>query len=264
MNNDIYNYRIGTTALRHSNPPVFYTSSSLLHHKCTFASVYAITQADAEAITKSGTVTGFKGTVWSKRLWVDFDQREAADKAVAKLKEEGYGFVVYDTGNRGVHIGIDRICSPSHLLPISDKSWVRANLEGADLSLYWHLHLIRLPGTTHEQTGRKKALVSRHTGRAIELQLVREARPEQEPRTSVGDSNRSRSIFQEWSVASLLSGPGIGESRHKHLVMLAARLKELGLRVDEAEWALLEVNRGMSEPKSNDEVYSILTWAYSE
>jgi hypothetical protein len=261
VNNDMdsFIYRIGSSDNILGRPPRFYSSTDLAGSGCRFASVYAVRKEDAEAIeTTSGTAAGFKGIVWSQKLWVDFDTYEAASEAEKTLDKLGLGYVVYDTGGRGKHIGINRDTKPSHTLPGQDKAWVQANLVGADLSLYWHLHLIRLPGAVHEKTGGIKKLIKRKEGNSVQLGQPKEneAVSVSEVTTSPGARN---SIFGTWSVMSNITPTG----HRRQLVELAVALqRDVGVTTEEATWVLLEVNRGFNVPRDVDEIERIVAWAY--
>lgn len=258
-----YIYRIGSPTNVIGRPPHFYSSDQLIARGCQFGSVYAVTEEAARSIGEtSGTASGFRGIVWSRRLWVDFDNEEAADKAEAFLTKEGYDYVAYHTGGRGKHFGILRAALPSHTLPMQDKLWVSQNLPGCDLSLYWHLHLIRLPGAVHERTGLTKRFLYRREGRELTLPpyLPEEAKIVQ---TGLVSSAYGRqSIFKLWEVTSKLTEDP-SQSRHRHLVLLAKALKEEGrVSPEEALWVVTEVNMGFSDPKPENEVQRIVKWAY--
>lgn len=259
-------YRLGSTTNIIGRPPNFYDSNNLISAGNRFCSVYCVREEDARAIEQEGTAANFRGIVWSQRLWIDFDNREAGEEARRFLKENNYDHVTYDTGGRGVHIGILRLCSPSHLLPSRDKEWVKENIKGADLSLYWHLHLIRLPGTVHERTGRKKELLEVHsTGRSI---ILPQYKGDSSLSTLIPNSKTEGSrppLFTLWSVVSNLQGIRQEGSRHSQLVSLAIALKkDANLDGDKALWILNEVNRGFDEPKPIQELENIFKWAYYE
>ena len=267
VNNDMdnFSYRIGSIDHILGRPPHFYHSAELTIKGNKFCSVYAVRREDAEAIeSTSGTAAGFKGIVWSQKLWVDFDTYEAAAEAEKTLDKLGVGYVVYDTGGRGKHIGINRDAKPSHTLPGQDKAWVQANLSGADLSLYWHLHLIRLPGTVHEKTGKPKKLVSRKEGSSIQLERMSHEElhkvGHQFSNANIERSPSTRnSIFTTWSVISNLTPT----NHRKQLVELAVALqRDVGVTAEEATWVLLEVNRGFSIPRDTNEIERIVKWAY--
>lgn len=264
MVND-FKYRIGSFTNILGRPPKFYHSALLRQAGCTFSSVYAVRAEDAEAIEcTAGTAAGFKGIVWSQRLWVDFDTEEGAVSARKLLKEEGYDYVEYNTGGRGAHFGILRPIQPSHVLPSVDRLWVSTNMPEADLSLYWHLHLIRLPGTVHERTGKRKTLVDKISGKPLILSQHLPSAEASRDSAREGISER-KGIFSLWSVVSNLTGTGLKISRHRHLVNLAIALqKDAGLTEEEALWMCLEVNRGFEEPKDSFEVEKIVRWTYGK
>ncbi len=257
-------FRVGSGTNIIGRPPRFYHSSRLIDSGSRFASVYAVRKEDAKAVEEAGSSSNFRGIVWSQRLWVDFDQEKPAQRARDFLIKERYDHVVYHTGNRGLHIGILRDNPPSHLLPYQDKKWVSENLPGADLSLYWHLHLIRLPGALHESTGKPKRLIYTQAGRSLTLpKFISESQkadllPGQIP------TLRRPPLFTVWSVLSNLTGEGLN-GRHEQLVQLAIALKrDAKVTYEEALWVVGEVNNGFSDPKSEEELIRITKWAYEE
>lgn len=243
-------------------PPVFSNVAGAQAPTYNFASVYAIRKADAEAIHQAGTAAGFKGIVWSNRLWLDFDNMEAAERAERSLKETDYDFRVYDTGGgRGRHIGILRHAAPSHLLPLQDKAYAAASFPGCDLSLYWHLHLLRLPGAIHERTGKPKTLLYHREGKALVLPPYV---PTEVVMPEVRQENSVRpSIFSVWGVISNLAPLASEGDRHAQLVRLAKALQaDANVTPEEALWVTMEVNRGFTLPKDEHEVEEIVKWAY--
>jgi hypothetical protein len=261
-----YLYRVGSHSRSIGRPPHFYRGGELLSTGCTYGSVYAVRAEDAQAIQEAGTAAGFKGTVWSQRLWVDFDTEDSAQVGRTRLKEMGLDHVVYTTGGRGCHIGILRDSAPSHVLPMQDKLWVRENLPGADLSLYWHLHLIRLPGTLHERTGLPKRLLYTEAGRGLVLPPYEPTEDVPAGRGAEWAIQRSTSLFQDWEVVRKVTDQG-GSSgdRHRKLLSLALTLKERGdVAPDEMRWLLGELNRTFDEPKGQEEIEGIVRWSYGQ
>lgn len=261
-----FNYRIGSATNIIGRPPRFFRSNALAANGARFASVYAVREEDAAAIEEEAqTAAGFRGVVWSQRLWTDFDTYEAAAAAEVSLTKKGLDYVVYDTGGRGCHIGILRTASPSHTLPQQDKLWVQENLKNADLSIYWHLHLIRLPGAVHERTGRPKRLLKRVEGTVLQLPPLLHKAVEQraDQLDDLGAVQGRQSIFKDWRIVSMLGSTEVGD-RHNHLVRLAKRLQEADTSKEEGAWVCREVNRGFSEPKSDEELLRIVEWAYAD
>jgi len=225
-----------------------------------FSSVYSITLESAQAIHAERTAKGFKGCVWSERLWLDFDSYEAANRAGQKLEEMGYDFVCYDTGNRGMHFGILRSAHPSHLLPSRDKKWVKEHFPEADLSIYTHLHLLRLPSTVHEATGRRKEFVEHVKGEALVL-------PERTEDESIYIGPLSDTVSDGGSIFDSLrimgnTVPQTNGNRHPTLVKLAYALKEKGVAPDIAHWWLSETNKLFEEPKEIEAIEQIVRSIY--
>jgi hypothetical protein len=261
---DKYIYRLGSHTNHIGSPPRFYKASNINNGLNKFASVYSITGEDAFHIQEAQTAAGFRGTVWSRRLWIDIDTAEAATAAKAKVKELGYDHVVYDTGNRGCHIGIARDALPSHTLPQQDKAWVQANIVGADLSLYWHLHLIRLPGVLHEKTGKPKRLIYSQEGKILALQPWVQASTNNMGGTSgqapSGTPLKRVSIFKTWEVMQHFVPTG----HRRQLVELAVALHRAQVTKEEALWVVRELNRAYTVPKDENDLLRIVDWAYNE
>lgn len=259
--NSRYSYRIGSVSTNYGAGPVFYEMGKEGFPKgVRFGSLYAVTRDDAAAIQEAKTPAHFRGTVWSRRLWLDLDSQEAAGAVRERLLAMKLDYVEYTTGNRGCHLGVLRDSIPSHLLPLQDKAWVKEHAPEADMSIYWALHLFRLPGAIHEKTGKPKRQTAHIPGGALvhapfQPQSAREAGtiPPIAPKTP---------IFGLWGVMSRL-GPVEGGQRHKRLVELAVTLKNEGkLSPQETLWMLGQVNMGYGEPKSFEELNSIVEWAY--
>lgn len=225
-----------------------------------YTSLYSVTKDTAEAIKQAGTTTSFKGVVWSERLWIDVDSYEEADRVEEGLRELNVDFIAYDSGGRGAHFGILRITEPSHLLPQQDKAWVEKWFPEADRSIYTHLHPFRLPGTIHEKTGRRKAVVCDVRGSAITLPpFKREAVQVSTPSSSEG---RRKSIFNYIRVMREMKPSSNGE-RHYSLVRLVYALRDdvKASRAEATYWCE-EWNRLLSDPKSPEELAKVIGSIY--
>lgn len=245
------NYKYGIYAPNKLHTPVPHFVDTY-EEKEGYGSLYLVDEASARAVTDAGTTAGFRGVVWSDVLWMDFDDKRAADQAATKLKEMGYGFVEYTTGGRGAHFGISRSCSPSHLLPARDKSWVQENFPAADTSIYTHLHLFRLPGTKHERTGLEKRLVSQQNGKVLVLpplkRLVVAA-----SRGEMGTTS-SQSVLDNFLVMRYSAPQSVGK-RHEALVRLVNALKnDLGCSAAFSRAWVEEVNKRYTEQKTEEEL----------
>jgi len=230
--------------------------------KCGFASVYAIDESSAEALQQTQNYTGFKGVVWNDRIWIDADTEEAAIKIEHDLREWGLAFVQYATGNRGAHFGIVREAQPSQLLPAQDLAWVKARFPEADLKLYGHLHLFRLPGNTHEKTGKPKELIADVPGKAVVF-----GAPEKKKfkSSSLGELMNSDaiSVFADNSIMNN-SVPCTNGQRHYALLTIATKFSMRKEDPKIATWWLNQVNRLFDVPKSDEEIAKLINWAYNE
>jgi hypothetical protein len=252
--NDLY-YLV-TPGRLYEPSPTFVHASGLPQHR-GYSSLYAVSKEQAEAIQQEGTTKGFKGVVWSERLWLDFDSYEAAERAGEKLDACGYDFIAYDTGGRGMHFGILRNALPSHLLPNRDKAWARAHFPEADTSIYTHLHLFRLPGAIHERTGRTKHLVHRQPGKPLLLPPL-----PKEAQGVVPDSSGEASIFNLQRVMANTLPANNGERHHQLVRLVYALRDDAQVSRDTALWWIHEANKLHREPKTFEELERVLASIY--
>lgn len=257
---DLYEYVVVSPIKSHTTTPRFLHISAC---RTGFSSLYAVTQADANAVESAGTTAGFKGSVWSERLWIDIDSYEAADTTESKLKEMGYDYLAYDSGGRGVHFGVLRDALPSHILPSQDRAWVLQHFPEADSSIYTHLHLFRLPGTRHETGGRDKQLVSQQRGKV----LTHPKRSKDDGTASssnfVPGNSGNLSVFDCIRVMSHSIPTSIG-TRHPTLVKLTYALRdEAGAPSPAARWWIGEVNKMAESPHEEEHLDHIIKSIYT-
>lgn len=221
-----------------------------------FSSLYSYTKETAEAFETSGFKT-YKGVVWSEALAVDFDDQEAGSAAIARLTTLGLKFEVWSTGNRGVHIYIDRPHAPSHILPKIDKDWVSRNLKGADLSIYHNVAMFRRPGARHDKTGNRKTLIKQYPGTPLLLaDTLEEVKP-----TSIQGARARKSIF----VDALIMGytvPHTEGGRHEALLALGLAMKRQGEPLEFISRWLYHANLLFTEPKSMEELERIIMFVH--
>lgn len=237
-----------------------FITDDCLDNRKGFISLYKIDYNTAEAIKSTGTTKEFKGVCWSERLWIDIDSGEAADRAEETLIKMGLDYVAYFSGRKGAHFGILREHEPSHLLPLKDKMWVMNNFPEADLSLYNAMHLFRLPGTVHEDTGIEKSLVSQSkTTRALKLLELEEVKSGNIVSNSpMLPSNNSNSIFDSYRFMCQIKKVRNG-NRHSTLVNACYALRDdVKIGLDAANFLVKELNKHFLEPKSEEEVEKIV------
>lgn len=219
-----------------------------------FSSLYRVTEETANAIKTLGSVKGFRGVVWSPTLWMDFDSYEEGQKAVDKLQMQQFKFCVYDTGGRGLHIGVDRPIAPSHLLPEVDKQWVKEHFPQADSSIYSHLHLFRCSGARHHKTGRFKTLVNAYDGIALSLDPMPKKTVFEKVWENSGEAeSRYISVFDNPQVLANSVPTKAGE-RHGTFVRALLALRDHNTPPSVARWWVGEINKMSEQPKSTEEL----------
>ena len=221
-----------------------------------FSSLYAVTAEDAALLTSTAT-SGFKGSVWSKTLWLDFDSKEAGLRAWSRVAELGLAAELWDSGNKGYHIGISRPHSPSHLLPAIDKEWVKANFPEADSSIYTHLHLFRLPHSFNEKGGRCKELIEKREGSELLLPDTVEER-----QFTAASEYPESSIFLNSYIMDLTL-PQLEGNRHQALMKLGLMLKRNGEPMEFVCRWLYHANLLSSTPKPQDELERLIDFVAS-
>lgn len=254
-------YHLYSSRPTYGAQPTFIASGLLFNTDYTgYASVYAVSKDTAEAIVETGTTQGFKGVVWSERLWLDFDSYEAADRAESKLKEMGYDFIAYDTGGRGAHFGVLRGAYPSHLLPAMDRQWVEEHFPEADKSIYTHLHPFRLPDTVHEKTGRKKRVVCEFRGSTLILSPFKKEELRITPTTR--SEGRHKSLFNNFRVMREMR-PLVNGERHYSLVRLVYALRDdAKVSKNEALYWCTQWNLLHTVPKEDCEIVKAISSIY--
>ncbi len=222
-----------------------------------YASVYSISAESAEAIITAGSTAKFAGVVWSERLWIDIDGLDKLEEVEKRLQQRKLGYDVWFTGGRGYHLGVNRDCFPSHLLPHQDKQWAKATFGGdlVDLGIYTHLHLFRLPNTLHERTGKPKEFLRSVPGNMLEL--PRYDRGNTANIGSFGNGSSPASIFSNFEVMAKVGPVRVG-NRHSVLVSTGYSLARHGVTAEAALWWLSEMNKYFEEPKSEEEIIKVV------
>jgi len=258
---DLYAYYIVSPVKSHTTVPAIAHRDQL---GTGFSSLYAVTKESAEAIIKAGTTAGFKGSVWSERLWIDIDSYDKADAVEQRLKSMGVDFVAFDSGGRGVHFGVLRSADASHLLPHTDKQWVREHFPEADLSIYTHLHLFRLAGSLHETGGRNKRLVTEQRGSLlITPPLVRGINATNKA-SDISYSSTGLPVFNCFRVMSNSVPTTVGNRHPTYVKLVHALRDDAKVSISLARWWLGEVNRMSQEPKDDDSLDQIVKSIYGE
>lgn len=228
-----------------------------------FGSLYLVTKETARAITQTGTTQKFAGCVWSGRLWVDVDSYEKAKEVELRLKEMELNFVMFDSGGKGMHFGVLRQTQPSHLLPLLDKSWVKAHIPEADCSIYTHLHLFRLPGTLHQVTGRPKELVASFQGKSIDVESWKRRVRESDEVQRTFTPTAGKSVFESLRIMANTVPTTMGE-RHYTMLKAAYGLRDVGVDSYVTRWWVGEINKMCEAPKEEWELNKLVDSVYEQ
>ena len=135
-----------------------------------FTSMYGLPTQAVSQIESSGRTAGLNNTpVFSDTLYVDFDNNEdAAEELNIKLKGLNVDFDRYHSGGRSIHFHIRIIPMYGVNVPYSQKHWMELNAPKADMSIYKHAGVYRLPGTYHSNyPGQTKHLLESCAGEAL-------------------------------------------------------------------------------------------------
>lgn len=221
-----------------------------------FSSLYAVSKEDSEAIQTTGSFAGFKGTVWSSTLALDFDTPESGVEAWERVCLSGLEAQLFKSGGKGYHILIERPHKPSHLLPQIDKEWVQTNYPKADASIYSSLHMFRLNGTIHNKTGKEKYLVLTNSGNPLILpDTTKEVVREELSSIPLRISNES--VFLDQYIMNM-TVPHEEGNRHRALLNVGMMLASKGTSLAFIQGWLQNMNLLFDAPKSEEELNGIL------
>lgn len=155
-----------------------------------FRSVFGYPAEVVERITNNGHTKGLKGLpVYSRTLFLDADTDESAIACERKLKELKISFMVFDTGNRGLHFHVPIVEMAGTDVIHSQTTWLKNNdlWEVLDTSIFREGGQYRLEGATHQKTGRTKTRLREYPGVILEIPTVKTPAftRRSEPRTTV-------------------------------------------------------------------------------
>lgn len=175
-----------------------------------FRSVYAFSQEDAEEIKKSRSSKGFnRFSVFSDKLLFDLDNGDQGlNDIIGWADNEGFGYEIYESGSKGLHVELPTVAKYSPSLPGTHKEIAKKIYPKADLSIYRHGSLYRLPGTIHKKTGNPKKLVeSVQSNILLDFELKTE-----EPKIKALEIDPSEDAQLALALASSLfnNSPGCG------------------------------------------------------
>lgn len=168
-----YTYReMRTRTAMRSVIPIFIDTNTTktpnyLHH----ASLYGITEEEAQLQMRIGNTKNRKLSHYSSELVIDTDNTETAERVWEKLCENNYYFELYKLNNYKFFLQRDESDKPSDEMCYQDKQFVHdffrdCNVNnGLDENIYNSpFHICRTKGSVHEVTGKKTQLVEIYKG----------------------------------------------------------------------------------------------------
>lgn len=231
-----------------------------------FTSVYGYTEAAAGHIENTNSTRGLSQfPVYSDVLYVDFDNNEEAAEQfkVLTLEAQGYTFDMYHSGGRSIHFHIPIEPMYGLNVPHSQKLWMESNAPEADMSIYRHSGLYRLPGTYHAKNpGKKKDLICKHDG-------MYTLRIENRPRVAVSTiddevAEKGEAYFHD-ILGKLLNTTIASGGRHPHAYKITMAARSSGKDETYARRLLgMWNNDNCHPPKEDWELDKLIKWVYSD
>lgn len=226
-----------------------------------FASFYSFSESDALLVRERGHSRGLaEFSVWADQVPFDIDNGERGLNALlAVLNRDGYQYEVWLSGGKGYHVYVPHSPIYDIRLPYSHAAFVESLGVACDASLYQHSRVLRLPGTIHPDTGKRKVFITRKEGRKAEVAMV------EPPSFNFSPRLAEKSVVNAMSAAiSLINNPPpTGQGKRHTLIWGAAKdFAEAGTPYVTALGVLLEVNRTWVNPKPIDKVEKAVVQAY--
>jgi hypothetical protein len=198
--------------------------------------------------------------VYSDTLYVDFDNNEAAAEEFRKyLHSHDCIFEAHRTGGRSVHFHVSIEPMYGRNVPESQKAWMEEVAPEADMSIYRHSGLYRLPGTYHAKNpgNSKKCFEKKSSG-------VRLAIPNR-PRVRTSDMLAETSDIDYHKILGKLLHMSVGEGgRHPHMFKIAAACKKSDKDEIYAKRLLNMWNYdNCVPPKADWEIDKLIRWVYN-
>lgn len=260
--NDLYIEWVGPSLNRVGNMlPIGALPALIKQHNPGFASVYAFSKDDAMVVRERGHSRGLSGfSVWADRVTIDIDE---GDQALLEcqviLTKRGLAYEVWSSGSKGYHVSIphEPIYSPD--LPYSHLSYIQGLGVPHDASLYHHARVLRLPGTIHAKTGKRKTFLYKVDGMQAQIEIKKPPAFNFKPLGGV-------SPFQDalLNCLNLTTNPPEAGMRHTRLWSAAKSFAESGTPYLTTLGVLLEVNRAWLKPKELNEVELAVQQAYRQ
>lgn len=227
-----------------------FAQHQLLHLYTGFRSVYAFAARERDLLLSQQHMRRITHLpVIAIELLVDFDDH--VDEAYAfrqLLDDRAIMYNMYDSGNRSVHFHIATTRQEGAWVPYAQREWVRQTAPAADLTVYRHTGLFRLPYTWHEKNpGHRKKLIVAQRGAMLDIPRL-EPKLVSVPVTAIGAADAQAKLAYGLRKHQVAGG------RRVHAWFLGAMAYDAGLGLDEAINMVLEWSQGYSYPVLDPDV----------
>jgi len=227
---------------------------------------------DTEVLVKTGfrSVYGFKEKpisskglnkypVYSDTLFMDFDDGlgKGFKSAVQFMKDNLIKFEAFSSGSKGGHLHVAILPMFGEGVPFSQREFVKGLECSADISLYRHSSLIRLPGTVHDKTGNAKTKLDGGDGCMLEIEYMN---PPKFSNVVVSDDNLLHMAFNR--LTSLINHEPASGTRTLTIWSVAKNLSDAGFNFDTTLDIVQRVNETWKQPKEDSEVLRAVREAF--
>ncbi len=211
-----------------------------------FTSVYAFPAATAAKIREQRSTKGLaQCSVYSDCLFTDYDNEEgAAEEFGALLRDQGVGFTKWHSGGRSIHyhVGLKPMLGVG--VPYSQRQWMAKHAPKADLAIYTHAGLYRLPGTYHfKYPGQRKKLLENNAGNDLEIPLQPQISVTVDPGEGEEGYYRFLGKLLEFRVRS---------NRHIHAYKICKAALSAGVEADRTRHLLFQWNQTNCHPPKDE------------
>lgn len=243
--------------------PVSHLPKLIAHTRRSYRSVFMFSEEDAEIIREQGSSRGFKRCdVWADTLFIDLDNGEIdLPKCVQFLKERNLSAEIWESGGKGFHIEIETILQHGKHLPYSHQEFVKTLGISADYSIYRHSSLIRLAGSIHERTGKRKRLILKFEGQKLEVEMKTPSMFGELQFSETPELQKSLDKALLRAASTLVINPSPG-NRHMTVWGLAKDFAGAGLEYSVALGLIQAINLKWSTPKPPQDVEKAVRQGY--
>jgi len=255
MSNIVYEW-CESSAPHHTQ--VFIPQETLIN-KTGFQSVFGYQNLQRGAIPKAGNTTLF-----TDKIFIDVDSLEKSASILAnRLKDQEVNHEVWFSGSKGYHFVINVIPMVGPCIDQSVKQFITNNfsdIQGVDTSMIHTRGLIRLPGTKHRDTGKKKTLVDIfECDRPIEVPTGVIKFPEV---FTIPEDPHEAAEVAFTTIVRAYKFPATAGKRTVTFWRIAKTLDEAGYTANETFDILHKINRSWPDSKDDETITRVVKQVY--